>query len=171
MIQIGAPAATIDSPIEHLMACHRRIEQRLDTLVNAADHLVDQRAAALEAIRRSFQFLDTSGAFHTADEEDSLFPRLRPKLSLDELAFVDSLETEHGEADSIYREVKKRASEAMDQPSTDSIRQYAECAGRLRALYRKHIQSEDQILTALARRSLDAADIEQISAEMRARRR
>jgi hypothetical protein len=30
MIQIGASAATIDSPIEHLVACHRRIEQRAE---------------------------------------------------------------------------------------------------------------------------------------------
>jgi ribulose 1,5-bisphosphate synthetase/thiazole synthase len=36
MIQIGASAATIDTPIEHLIACHRRIEQRLETLINAA---------------------------------------------------------------------------------------------------------------------------------------
>lgn len=171
MIQIGAPAATIDSPIEHLVACHRRIEQRLDTLVNAADHLTDQRAAAVEAIRKSIHFLDTNGSFHTADEEDSLFPRLRPKLTPEELAFVDSLEAEHGTADTIYRELKKLAPAAADQSSEDSIRQFAECARRFRGLYQKHIQSEDRILTALARRSLDAADIEQISQEMRARRR
>jgi len=35
MIQIGAPSATLDAPVEHLMACHRRIEQRLETLIAA----------------------------------------------------------------------------------------------------------------------------------------
>lgn len=57
MIQIGASAATVDSPIEHLMACHRRIEQRLDTLVNAACHLENMgscvESIAVHASRRA----------------------------------------------------------------------------------------------------------------------
>jgi hemerythrin-like domain-containing protein len=171
VIQIGAPAATIDEPIEHLMACHRRIEQRLDALVNAADRMHDERAAASEAIRKSFHFLDTNGSFHTADEEESLFPRLRPKLSAEELAFVDGLEAQHGEADAIYRELRKLAIAAEDQPSADAIQKFGECASRLRAPYLRHIQSEDRILTAIARRCLDGAEIEQISEEMRQRRR
>jgi hypothetical protein len=44
---------------------------------------------------------------HTEDEESSLFPRLRPKLSVDELAFVDSLERQHGQAEGIYSELKR----------------------------------------------------------------
>ena len=48
---------------------------------NAAGHMENDRAGALDAIRKSLEFLDTSGALHTQDEEDSLFPRLRPKLS------------------------------------------------------------------------------------------
>ena len=82
MIQIGATAATIDSPIEHLTACHRRIEQRLETLVNAAGHIPTNRTSALGAVKSSLHFLDTSGVLHTEDEELSLFPRLRPKLCL-----------------------------------------------------------------------------------------
>jgi hypothetical protein len=61
MIEIGASAATIDSPIEHLVACHRRIKRRLDTLMNAAGHLLKQLTAALAAIASSFSFLETSG--------------------------------------------------------------------------------------------------------------
>jgi len=171
MIQIGTPAANIDSTIEHLTACHRRIEQRLDTLVDAADHLSQEAVVALEAIRNSFHFLETSGSFHTADEEESLFPRLRPKLNGEEIAFVDSLEVEHGQADRIYQELKKLADNLENDRSEDSICTYAGCAKRLRDLYRSHIQAEDQILTKLARRILDTKDIEEISQEMRARRR
>ena len=111
MIQIGAPSATIDSPIEHLMACHRRIEQRLDTLIKAAGHIGKDRLAALAAIASNLHFLDTSGALHTEDEEASLFPRLRPKLSATEIAFVDSLEAQHAEAESIFSELKRLAVE------------------------------------------------------------
>jgi len=102
MIQIGAPSATLDAPVEHLMACHRRIEQRLDTLNTVAAHLPDDRSGAMAAIEKCFQFLDSNGALHTEDEELSLFPRLRPHLASDELEFVDSLESQHREAEAIY---------------------------------------------------------------------
>jgi hemerythrin-like domain-containing protein len=168
MIKIGAAPATIDSPVEHLVACHRRIEQRLDTLVNAAAHLESDRATALEAIRRSIQFLDTSGALHTRDEEASLFPRLRPKLTAAETEFVDSLEAQHVGAESIFAELKRLA----ESPLEDSgfVARYHESAIRLRSLYRDHIQAEDEILTVLAKRLLSGAELGEISKEMRERR-
>lgn len=170
MIQIGKPPATIDSPIEHLMACHRRIEQRLETLINAATHFHDDPQAALTAIGNSFKFLETSGTTHTQDEEASLFPRLRPKLAPSEIAFLDSLETEHVEADSIYAELKQLSLPLSGAPSADSIHRYRACAEKLRSLYRDHIRAEDEILSAMAKRSLDSAEMDEISREMRARR-
>jgi hemerythrin-like domain-containing protein len=172
MIQIGASAATIDTPIEHLMACHRRIEQRIETLINAAGHMGNDRAGALEAIRKSLEFLDTSGAMHTQDEEASLFPRLRPKLSSSEVAFVDSLEAQHVEAGAVYADLKQLAAmlKSTEGATADSITSYRDCASRLRALYRDHIRAEDEILTALAKRSLGELEIIEISREMRARR-
>jgi len=173
VIQIGAaPSATIDSPIEHLMACHRRIEQRLDTLVDAAGHIENDRIAAFTAIAHSLHFLDTSGALHTEDEEASLFPRLRGKLSSAEVAFVESLEAQHTEAESIFAELKRLALqlEAEDACSPLLIDQYRGCAEGLRSLYRAHIQAEDENLTPLAKRCLDDAEIAGISREMRERR-
>ena len=170
MIQIGAPAATIDSPIDHLMACHRRIEQRLDTLFNAAERIESDRDGALTAIQNSLRFMDTSGERHTEDEEASLFPRLRQKLSSEEIAFLDSLEEQHVKAASIYSELKLALVALAAEPTADSVRRYRECAERLRSLYRDHIRAEDEILTAMAKRSLDAGEIQEISREMRARR-
>ena len=172
MIQIGSPPATIDSPIEHLVACHRRIEQRLDTLVNAADHFTKDRQSALAAIARSLHFLDTNGVLHTEDEEASLFPRLRPKVSPSELAFIDTLESQHAEAESIYAELKRAAAQLNLEVdlSPDSLVHYRDCAERLRSLYRPHIRSEDQILTGIAMRSLEESELAGISREMRERR-
>jgi hemerythrin-like domain-containing protein len=172
MIQIGASAATIDTPIEHLMACHRRIEQRLETLINAAAHITSDRIRALETIRKSLEFLDSSGALHTEDEEASLFPRLRPKLTTSELAFVDSLEAQHVEAGAVYTELKRLAAglAGPNDPIAASIDSYRDCASRLQALYRDHIRAEDEILTAIAKRTLGESEISEISREMRARR-
>ena len=172
MIQIGAPAASIDSPLEHLMACHRRIEQRLETLVNAADHLADDRTGALEAIRKSIEFLTSNGALHTEDEEASLFPRLKAKLSTSEIAFLDSLEAQHIEAGSIFSQLQSliAALNGTSTPAVDVVHAYRACAEKLRALYRDHIRSEDEILTALAKRSLGKSELADISREMRALR-
>jgi hemerythrin-like domain-containing protein len=168
MIQIGAPSPTIDSPIEHLFACHRRIEQRLDTLVNAADHVAQNLPAAKAAIAASLDFLDNSGVLHTRDEEDSLFPRLRPKLTALETSFLDSLESQHGYAEAICVELKSLY--ASFECSGFDVAAYRACASRLRAFYRAHIRAEDETLTAIARRSLDHFDLTQITQEMRSRR-
>ena len=172
MVQIGAPAATLDTPIEHLTACHRRIEQRLDTLVHAAGHLQENRAAALEAISKSLQFMDRSGVQHTTDEEASVFPRLRKKLSGAELQFLETLEAQHAEAEEIYADLKElagRLNQAGEIPA-DLVARYRETALRLRDLYGAHIRAEDETLNLLAKRSLDDDDLAQISQEMKDRR-
>jgi hemerythrin-like domain-containing protein len=168
MIQIGVSPATIDSPIEHLAACHRRIEQRLDTLVNAADHIKHDPSAAAAAIAASLRFLDTSGVLHTRDEEDSLFPRLRPKLTPTEAAFLDTLESQHAEAECIYLQLKSLQA-SLNDPAFDAAI-YKDCAVRLREFYKGHIQSEDQILAVLATRLLDQTDLRAITQEMHYRR-
>jgi len=79
MIQIktagtAGESTTLDAPLEHLMACHRRIEERLATLERAGAALESRRDEALGAIRAAFAFMDSNGAIHTRDEEESLFP-------------------------------------------------------------------------------------------------
>lgn len=165
MVQIGGSPAAIDSPIEHLSACHRRIEQRLDTLIRAADHLQSDPAAARGAIANSIAFLDSSGVLHTRDEEESVFPRLRPKLPADRVAYLDSLERDHGAVEVVYSRLKELVSRAEIQ-----IQDYRACAEELARMYRDHIRSEDQILTAIARQWLTEAELSEITREMRERR-
>ncbi len=170
MIQIGTPVVTIDAPIEHIMACHRRIEQRLDSFVRAGSCLEGDFGSALEAIRTCCQFLVTSGAMHTADEEQSLFLRMRPLLSPSEADFVNSLEAEHREVELIYEDLKQLVGRMHTEFTMDLGRQFVDLAERLRSRYRKHIQAEDQTLIALVTRSLGADQIAQIAREMRVRR-
>jgi hemerythrin-like domain-containing protein len=47
---------------------------------------------------------------------------------------------------------------------------YKQLAGRFSALYRPHIQSEDEILTRIARRTLTHEQLNMIAAEMKERR-
>jgi hemerythrin-like domain-containing protein len=172
MIRIGQPSATIDTPLEHLMACHRRIEERLTTLERAGERLREDRPAALEAILRSILFLDSSGVLHTRDEEESVFPRLLPHLTPEELRFLKGLEEQHRVAEAVFGELKD-VTQLMAADSCNALGQesrYKELADRLCALYRPHIQSEDEVLTRIARRTLTNEQLNMIAAEMKERR-
>lgn len=181
MVRIGAPpASTLDTPLEHLVACHRRIEQRLGTLVKAADYFEKDRAAAFAAIRASFDFLDSNGVLHTEDEEHSLFPRLRPKLAGDseaharDLELVAALEAEHDGAEAVLEEVKGLAAQleaGATSPPAELIERYRAAAQQLKALYDAHIKVEDTVLMPLAGRLLEPAEVAEISSEMRQRRK
>jgi len=59
---------------------------------------------------------------------------------------------------------------ALPESDIAWVERYRDCAARLQSLYREHIRSEDEILTRLARRSLNDAELAAISAEMRERR-
>jgi DUF438 domain-containing protein len=167
MIKIGQKPAAIDRPIDHLTACHRRIEDRLSTLERAGEWLAAEdetrKTEAIEAITSALRFLDSSGVMHTLDEEASLFPRLLPQLDSGELDYVQSLERQHREVDQAYAELKS----AFDAGDTA---RYRAAVARVANLYREHIASEDRVLTAIAARCLSPADLDAIAAEMRARR-
>jgi hemerythrin-like domain-containing protein len=157
-------ASSLDAPLTHLMACHRRIEQRLETMELAAKHLEDRRAEAREAFESAFRFMDSSGVLHTADEEESLFPRLRPKLEPGERTYLAGLEHDHTEAYRLYMELKSLV--AADAPA-ERVKNLVE---RFAALYRGHIASEDDVLQRYAEQHLDAALLAEIAAEMKQRR-
>ena len=153
--------ASIDVPLEHLMACHRRIEERLETLERAAAHLETHTEEALGAFRSAFAFLDSSGMLHTADEEESLFPRLMPALEPGERSYIAGLEHDHTEAHRIYTELKA----SLDRPT-----QVRHLVDRLCGLYRSHIASEDSVLQEYAQTHLTAEQLVEIAREMKDRR-
>jgi len=158
--------------MEHLTACHRRIEQRLATLERVAAHLDRNSTEALEAIASCFRFFESNGVLHTADEEESVFPRLQPRLSGEERRFIANLEDQHREADRLYAELKAIAGELQSGlPASRELQdRYRERATRLAELYRSHIAAEDETLIALSQRILSAPELAEISREMKSRR-
>ncbi|HYM09918.1 MAG TPA: hemerythrin domain-containing protein [Bryobacterales bacterium] len=163
--------ATLDRPLDHLLACHRRIEERLEILERAAFHLESRRAEALEAMEGCLRFFDSNGVRHTADEEESLFPRLRQRLTAEQLAYLDQLERQHREADRLHAELRlvfaELSAEAAGAPLAARVQAVANDLGRL---YRSHIASEDQTFLPLARQVLSWEQLRQLSNEMKSRR-
>ena len=172
MIQIGKTEAPVaDKPIEHLVACHDRILARLATLERLGPNFESQPESALKALDNCVRFFDVSGRLHTEDEEQSVFPRMRPRLSPESLAYLDSLEGQHREKEQVYADLKSLAGEMRQGITTDRVERYRALVGRLCELYRSHIASENDILVRLGRENLTEQELEQIHAEMRARRK
>jgi hemerythrin-like domain-containing protein len=171
MIQIGkTPEKVADEPLDHLVACHDRILTRLTTLERVGEALESDTPAALHALRNALRFFDISGRLHTEDEEESVFPRLRSRLTAEQLAYVDALESQHREKEQVYAELKALAAELETGVTADRATRFRSLAGRLGELYRSHIASENDVLIAMGRSTLTSEELASIREEMRARR-
>ena len=100
-IQIGRPPDhNFSEPLGLLSDCHRRIEYFLGVLIAATGRtpgglLTPAQCAELEA---ALAYFATASPKHTADEEDSLFPRLRDThdpAAKRAITLVEQLERDH----------------------------------------------------------------------------
>ncbi|MCC7175872.1 MAG: hemerythrin domain-containing protein [Bryobacterales bacterium] len=166
--------ATLDRPLDHLLACHRRIEERLAVLERAANHLEDRRGEALTAIGNSIRFLDSNGVWHTADEEESVFPRIAGRISEENRRFLQDLEAQHRDAEKHVEDLRAvyslLISEGDARPDRELPQRFREAVAALCADYRKHIAAEDERLLPLARSALNEVELKALSREMRIRR-
>jgi len=178
MIQIGAPLAhDFSNPLGVMSDCHRRIEHFLHLLIVVTHqaHGGPLRAEQRDAMEVALRYFEEAEPKHTADEEESLFPRLRasqhPKAPA-ALALVDMLAHDHEVAQAHYTRVGTLAHRwlADGHLPDDAARELAERLDALAALYRTHIPVEDGELLPLAHGILDAADIAMLGREMAARR-
>jgi hemerythrin-like domain-containing protein len=171
LFQAEAPAG-IDRPLEHLKACHRRIEDRLETLERVAEALSSHRDEALAALDKAVAFFDTNGVLHTRDEEESLFPRLWAAAGEDDRKVMADLEHDHRDADKLHEDLKAVAGElrAVETVTPDLANRYRQAATGLCSLYREHIRKEEATIGAIGPRLLSADDQHAIAREMKERR-
>ena len=177
-IVIGAKRESgFTDPIGMLGDCHRRIEMFLNVLVRVAEQakgaaLNEEQRGALETALRYFR---EAAPKHTADEEESLFPRLRQIESAEVRALmvrIESLEEEHvcadrshGEVDSLGRLWLKDGMLPADRAA-----RLLTLVLQLRDLYRHHIATEDNEVFPAAALALFASDRQAIGSEMAHRR-
>jgi hemerythrin-like domain-containing protein len=177
-LRIGnRPDHGFDEPLGLLSDCHRRIEHFLQTLaaIAAAAGRDPLTAAQRDALEAALRYFAVAAPKHTADEEESLFPRLRAAKNADvreALALVERLEHEHDEADTHHAAVDALARRwlADDALGPDDAAALQDHLARLQALYRRHIALEDGTLFPAAAVALDAVQIRDIGREMAARR-
>jgi hemerythrin-like domain-containing protein len=175
-VQIGAKTHSFSSPMALLSDCHRRIEMFLGSLQQVAEvidqPLSEEARAALELTLRYFR---ESAPKHAADEEESLFPRLRnnhfPATEV-AIAALDKLEHEHEQSDQLHAEVHALGMRCLERKSLSfsETRRFQEAVSQLSRIYKEHIRIEDNVVFPAAVQSLSHIEKAEIAGEMAARR-
>jgi hemerythrin-like domain-containing protein len=175
-VQIGASVHNFSNPTGLLSDCHRRIESFISSL-QAVAKVIDRplTAEAGRALGSALRYFREAAPKHTADEEESLFPRLRQIRHPDvqsALANLEALETDHRWAEPLHAEVERLgrqylSSGSLSQPEVETFR---DAVARLASMYQQHIRVEDGTVFPAAARLLSRADQTAIGAEMAARR-
>jgi hemerythrin-like domain-containing protein len=163
---------SFDQPLEILVACHQRIEEKLCDLERLGERLAASgcdssvRSAAQDVLR----YFDTAGSLHHKDEDEDLFPLLRvlaarrgrPVIA----AAIDELEREHATMESQW----KRLREHLSAIAAGEGRLDAGEVTRFAWLYRRHMNSESAAVLPFAREALDEAQRAALGERMAARR-
>jgi hemerythrin-like domain-containing protein len=173
-IQIGAkPDSGFDDPLGMLTDCHRRIESFLSVLCLVVERargrgLNSEEAAAVEAALNYFR---TGGHRHNADEEESLFPRLRAAAPA-QAGSITQLESDHRDAGALHRKVEQLYSTWILDGALDGTEETELTAAtvRLKHLYADHIQLEETTVFPYAAQVLDREAIAAMGAEFKNRR-
>jgi hemerythrin-like domain-containing protein len=177
-IRIGdKPESDFNDPIGLLEDCHRRIEKFLDVLVSLANQsqgkaLTSEQRAAAETSLRYFR---EAAPRHTADEEQSLFPRLRASQHQDAaeiLSSLDHLHTDHASAVINHQAVDELFRRWLTDGvlTTQDFTHLTSLLQSLRDMYAEHIREEETQLFPNAARLLTTSDLQAVGSEMAKRR-
>ncbi len=177
-INIGdKPPADFTEPLEMLKDCHRRIEHFLAVLQTALARFGEGelRDDARRALQAAVSYFANSAPRHTADEEQSLFPRLRSLESAEARAAVaelDRLESDHRRGEVCHKLVDELvgqwlAAGHIDERQRERLRSALD---ELAAMYAAHIHVEEQRVFVLASDVLADEQLAAIGEEMKLRR-
>lgn len=177
-ISIGQrPDSNFTDPIGMLVDCHRRIEKFLDVLLTFArqaqgNPFTNEQRHAIETALRYFR---EAAPKHVADEEDSLFPRLRGSQHREVKAMLSDLDELHSdhltvvENHSAVEEVFRRWLTDGLLPSPDHAA-LVSLLHSLRETYARHIKQEETQLFPHVARILTPTDLKAVGLEMAKRR-
>ncbi|HXD74457.1 MAG TPA: hemerythrin domain-containing protein [Vicinamibacterales bacterium] len=177
-LHIGQPVDhSFDEPLGLLSDCHRRIEHFLTVLRTYASlpsHSLT-REQKLE-IQDALAYFENAAPRHTADEERSLFPRLRQSDHPDArkaLEVLERLERDHEIADLHHRAIDElwRRRLALEELPPQEMQELRDRLGVLQAIYREHITAEDNEVFPTAARVLSRSELLEVGMEMAGRRR
>jgi iron-sulfur cluster repair protein YtfE (RIC family) len=150
-IQIGQkPSPTFQQPLELLSDCHRRVESFLRALILGMDQARggELNSRQREALETALRYFHEAAPKHTADEEESLFPRMREFSGdawCEAFAKIQALEADHGIAKGRHDAVEQLGQIWL---STNCLSAEEACTllihlRELQSIYERHIAVED----------------------------
>jgi hemerythrin-like domain-containing protein len=174
------PEGDFKHPLVLLSDCHRRIEKFLEQIIGVCEAARDGvlPETQREALKVALRYFQKAAPLHTADEEESLFPRLRERAEAGDataqraLAVMAQLEADHDAADIQHAAIDEIGARWLEQstlPAAEVAHLEAE-ARSLRKFYEAHIALEDNELFPLAGAVLASNAVENVGREMAARR-
>ena len=175
-VQIGAkPDSGFDDPIGMLKDCHRRIERFLDILCMVAERAYTRSLTGEErsAVKAALQYFHVGGERHTADEEESLFPRLRGESAAGSLEDVNRLESDHHRAAGLHESVDWIYTAWISVGMLEFGEQHRLLSQvrQLKQLYSEHIQIEETVVFPRAAQLLNGQALAAMGSEFIARRK
>lgn len=173
-VQIGArPDSGFDDPLGMLQDCHRRIERFFQVLTRivgrALGRALDTEEAA--AVESAIHYFRVGGARHTADEEESLFPRLSACAHAP-ADTVGDLHQEHQRAEILHADIDRLFTAWLNLHalSPDQQKQLRAATAELEQLYASHIEVEEKVVFPAAAQLLSSQDLAEIGKEFHDRR-
>ena len=128
----------------------------------------------ITAMQKALQYFRESAPKHTADEEESLFPRLR-KASAGQAVVdcIEGLESDHETADRDHSTVDLFGRRWIERGHLLDVEllEMKQTLQRLSHLYARHIEIEDKKLFPLAARVLATNVLAEVGREMAERRK
>lgn len=163
-----------DDPIGVLKDCHRKIKRSLHVLWVIADRAAGRELTGEEitAVRSAMDCLRVEVTRHTADEEQSLFPRLRGETISGDSEELGVLEDNRRQADRLHAIVHSLYSAWISARALrpESQLRLLSCTETLKRLTEQHIQVEEQIVFPRAQQVLDGQTFAVMEREFRDRR-
>lgn len=175
-VQIGAPVHSFSDPTGLLSDCHRRIEMFLRALASVGE-VIDRPPSeeTRRALENALRYFAEAAPKHTADEEESLFPRMRKMNNADvRSAFekLDRLEDDHQRVAPLHERVDELGKRYLSNGNLADreVEEFRNSVGDLIAMYQEHIRIEDELIFPMAARTLSDSEKAAVALEMTGRR-
>ena len=170
----GSQTAANEDAVTLLLGCHDRIRHFTGMAERLASNPKSPASERRQVASAVLRYYEIALPLHEADENQSIYPRLREVLPDGELAEAnETMVRQHAEIDTLIAELIPLWHAIADDPAhqehlSTGLRERVE---RLRQLWTDNLRLEEEQVVPAIRRFLSAADLESIEAEMRARRR
>src|SRR6478752_10666201 len=176
-VQIGVKSHNFTDPTGLLSDCHRRVEMFLGMLGAVAD-VIDHPVTAdtSRLLDSALRYFVQAAPKHTADEEESLFPRLRQIRDSEIVAafsIMEKLEEEHRWAAPLHDRVEHLGTRYLASGSLSDAEatQFRTSVANLASMSKQHLSVEDELIFPLAVRMLSETEKTEIANEMASRRK